>query len=310
MATPTRSRFAALALALAVATGACDGEPDDDTLTEGLLVLSGQVGAVTLMLDDGESQPARELALPDPATAWVSAGRTNVLLATLIDGRTFVSGPLDDAVPEWRLVEAVTVTDEPPQPPLYFGTWDPPGGAYVQLGATFGTAGFRVVTVDPALEGASEVALDERRPVATPPAWIDDDRVVVVTVNGSTTATVIVDTTTGETAPGPPGARLLTTSADATTVATWSGPGNPVEIVATEAWLAGQAGAIRIDPPGGSAGPAVLALDGAGERLAVVWADDRGAPTSVTVHAETRNWGQADSFGLGEAQAAALAWLR
>jgi hypothetical protein len=298
-------------LIAALALGACEEQRDDSALTEGLLLLSGEIGDVTLTLRDAGDPRGRELALPEPAAAWVSAGRTNVLLATLIDGRTFVSNSLGEDDPTWRLVEAVTVDDQPPEPPLYFGSWDPPGGAYVQLGADFAAGdGLRVVVTDPALEGATVAALAETRPLPAPPAWIDDDRVAVVAATADSTETVIVDTPSGDTEPGPAGVRLVATSADAAVAAVWPGPGSPVGVLATEAWLAGQTASVRIDPPEAGWSPAVLALDRPGERLAVVWTDGDGNPTRVTVHAGTREWRTIAIIPLDDVGAASVAWIR
>src|SRR5262245_27857005 len=170
---------AILALTVVAAAAGCEQQTEDAGLTEGLLVLSGDVGSVTLRVREDGGNRGRRIELPDPAASWVAAGRANVLLATLVDGSTYVSDPLDDDDPEWRLVEPVTLNDRPPEPPLFFGTWDPPGGAYAQLGADFsGDGGIRGVVTDPALEQAVEVAVPDVGAVPVPPAWIDDDRVV------------------------------------------------------------------------------------------------------------------------------------
>ncbi len=308
-----RPLLALLLLVLVAASAACEPEsdPDDATLTHGLFIMSGEVGSVTLRVRDESDPGGRTVALPEPATTWVSAGRTNVLLATLIDGRTFVSDPLDQDEPEWRLVEAVTVDDVPPAPPLYYGTWDPPGGAYAQLGAEPDDGGeVRVVVTDPTLEGATEAPLPAREVLLLPPAWIDDDRVVVLAAGDAADESLIVDTATGEASPGPAGAQLVTTSADATTTALWRGQGNPVEVLSTEAWLAGEAGAVRIDPPEDDHTPAVLALDRVGDRLAIAWRGPEGTPPLITVSAAASEWATVASFELGNDETAAVGWLR
>ena len=300
---------AILALIIGAVAAGCEQPAEDAAMTDGLLVLSGDVGSVTLRVREGGR--GRRIELPDPATSWVAAGRTNVLLATLVDGRTYVSGPLGDEDPEWKVVEPVTMTDLPPEPPLFFGTWDPPGGAYAQLGADFSNGGgMRAIVVDPGLEQAVEVAVGDGQAAPAPAAWIDDDRLVIVAASGDAGDAVIVDSATQETEQGPAGVRLVVTSADASTAAVWPGDSEPVEIQSTESWLAEQPASIRIEVPDNASGPAVMALDAEGDRLAVVWTDGDGAPVGIAVYAAASNWGRVASVELGEAAAATVAWLR
>ncbi len=205
----------------------------------------------------------------------------------------------------------MTLTDQPPEPPLFYGTWDPPGGAYAQLGADFAEGGgMRAVVVDPGLDQAVEVPMSQGRAVAAPPAWIDDDRLVLIAATSEGTEAVIVDSASPGSEPGPTGVQLVATSADAATAAVWRGEGTPVEIQSTTSWLAGEPAGVKIDPPDGAALPMVLALDADGERLAVVWGDDEGTPTGITVHAAAREWARVATLDLGEANAATVAWLR
>jgi hypothetical protein len=309
---PVRRRaiLAAILCLAVVAVGAgCEEPPEDAAMTDGLLVLSGDVGSVTLRVREGGR--GRRIELPDPATSWVAAGRTNVLLATLVDGRTYVSNPLGDEDPEWRLVEPVTLTDQPPEPPLFFGTWDPPGAAYAQLGSDFAEGGgMRAVVVDPGLEQAVEVAVTDSQAAPAPAAWIDDDRLVIVSTAGDDGEAVIVDSATQEVQQGPAGVRLVGTSADASMAAVWRSGGEPIDIQSTESWLAEQPASIRIDVPDDAAGPGVMALDAEGERLAVVWTDGEGNPIGIAVYAAASSWGRVASLELGEAAAATVAWLR
>ncbi len=311
---PRRLAVWVTALALIATLAGCetDAKVDPAALTDGLLVLSGSIGATTLELRDTANPDGRSIALPDDAaTAWISAGRTNVLAATVIDGQTYVSESLADDDPGWRLVEAVTVDDTPPELPLYFATWDPPGGAYAQLGASFATGdGMRVVVTDPTLEGASVAPIPERSAIAAPPAWIDDDRVVVVAASNAGGEALIVDTTSGDVSPGPDGVRLVATSAEGTTVAVWRGGEAPIEVLETEAWLDGQEAAVRITPPSGGIVPAAFALDRTGDRLAIVWTEPDGGSPRITISARAREWATSVSFGLGDVEAASVAWLR
>ncbi len=303
----------ALVLVAVLALVGCEPEqePTDVTLTEGLLVLSGDIGNLRLELRDAESPAGRPIPLPDAATTWVSAGRTNVLLATLIDGRTFVSDPLGADDPEWRSVEALTVDDQPPITPRYYGAWDPPGGAYAQLGGNFAAGdGSRIVVTDPTLLGATENDLGDRTMLPVPPAWIDDDRVVVLGSSGGTPESLIVDTTSGDIRDGPAGAAIVTTSADASTAAVWRGSDAGVEVLGTAAWLAGESAAIGIDAPESGLQPAVIALDGTGGRIAVVWSEADGSGPRITVHAASREWRRVATIELGDVSAASVAWLR
>jgi hypothetical protein len=301
---------AALALTVVAAAAGCEQPTEDAAMTNGLLVLSGDIGSVTLTVRENDGATSRDIELPDPGTAWVSAGRTNVLLATLIDGTTYVSEPLGEDDPDWRLVEPVTLLDAPPEPPLFFGTWDPPGGAYAQLGADFSEdGGMRAVIVDPGLDQAVEVSASENA-VPVPAAWIDDDRVVLVASADNSGVAIIVDSAAQDWEAGPGSVRMVATSADASMAAVWEGPGQPVAVLSTEAWLAAEPANIRIEAPDGAAGPAVMALDGEGRRLAVVWTDEDGSPVSITVNAADRDWGRVASLDLGDARAATVAWLR
>ena len=235
-----------LAVTVVAVLAGCEQEREDTTLTDGLLVLSGDVGSVRLTVREDDGERSRGIELPDSGTSWVSAGRTNVLLATLVDGRTYVSDPLGEDDPTWRLVEPVTLTDQPPEPPLFYGTWDPPGGAYAQLGADFSEGGgMRAVVVDPGLDQAVEVPMNQSRPVAAPPAWIDDDRLVLISATSEGTEAVIVDSASQGYEPGPSGVQLVATSADAATAAVWRGPGQSVEIQSTTSWLADEPAGVR-----------------------------------------------------------------
>jgi len=293
------------------AAAGCETEPTDASAGDGLLVLAGDVGSVKLTVREDGGRRSRAVELPAPGTTWIAAGRANVLLATVTDGRTFVSDPLGDDDPAWRLVEPVTLTDEPPRTPLFYGTWDPPGSVYAQLGADFSDdRGMRAVVTDPSLDQAVEVPMETRQAVPAPPAWIDDDRIALVSGNGDRTEAVIVDSATQESEPGPRDVRLIATSGDAATAAVWAGSDGDVEVLSTEAWLVGDASGTRISPPAGASAPVVLALDDQGRRLAVVWADGDGTPTSISIHLASDDWARATTFDLGDASAAMVAWLR
>jgi len=306
-----RLAIAALA-ALVVGVGPIGCAPDGPTdpgAATGLVILTGQVGDTSLTVRDGEHPDGRPVPLPDKATAWVSVGRGNVLLATLIDGRLEVSAPLRADDPAWTTVKPTTVEDVPPDGPLYFGSWDPDGGVFVVLGGDLSAAdGLRLVVVDPNLGGAAQFPVGTRtRPV--PPAWIDRDRVAVATGTGETPTMTILDTATGFTREGPTGIRLLATSADAGVAATWTGAGS-IGIQPIGAWLSGGTASNRIDPPEGTARPISMALDETGARLAVAWADADGAPSRVTIHTESADWARVATVAISSSRTAVVAWLR
>lgn len=318
---PPRLRFTRVAsvlliVALVLGTAACDGERADPDATRGLLVLSGEVGAISLAAWDDPSGEPRDIVLPDDASVWVAAGRANVLLVTLVDGRTFVSAPLVDGVDlAWRAVEADRLPVDAAELPRYFGTWDPAGGVFAVLGADFAGddapgAKLQVEVVDPTLIGASVIDVPGLAPRPAPPAWVDGDRVAVVAGPPDAPAIIIVDTPTGDLTAGPTGTRLVVSSADASTVATWSGGDAPVEVRPTDAWLAGDAAIIRIDRPSGAGAPISLALDRPGRRLAIAWAGDDGRPERVAIHAADADWSEVAEIELGPVEVASVAWLR
>jgi hypothetical protein len=309
------SRLARIALVVVVACATVVGcaPPDEEAAAlDGLLVLSGEVGATTLQVHGASEPEGRPVALPDPGTAWVAAGRGNVLLATMIDGRTFVSAPLGDDDPSWRPVEPrLAPRGTAPEGPLYFGSWDPAGGIYAMLAADLATASdLRILVVDPSLEdGASEVAVDAV-PAPAAPSWIDGDRVLVLVDDVGARRALIVDTPTGDVADGPRGSRLLTTSGDGTMLAHSLGAGSPVEVLPTTDWLAERSSTIRLDPPAGTTTPAVLALDRTGGRLAIVWTDGDGMPREISIHVATADWRSVASVDLTGASVASASWLR
>jgi hypothetical protein len=305
-----RPLVALIALALVVVLAGCQAdEPTDAAAANGLLVLTGQVGDTRLTVREEAHPDGRPVALPDPATAWLSVGRGNVLLATLIDGRLEVSEPLRADDPAWSPVEPTNVADAPPEGPLYFGTWDPDGGAFALLGGDLGSGdGVRIVVVDPNLAGAAEAPVGTRtRPV--PPAWIDADRVAVATGTADAPTLTLLDTATGQTRDGPSGVRLLATSADARVAAIWTTDGS-MGVLPTDTWLSGGEPSHEITAPDGTVRALSMALDETGARLAIVWADADGVPSRITVHTEAHDWARVASIGLPSTQAAVVAWLR
>jgi hypothetical protein len=148
-----------------------------------------------------------------------------------------------------------------------------------------------------------------RRVVVAPPAWLDADRVAVLVDGDESTDVVIVDTATGAVSVGPSDVALVATSADASTVASWSGVGS-IAIHTTDDWLDGGSPDALIEPGGEASLVASIAVDARGSRVAVVWADDDGIPRMIGVYARSRDWARVTSIQVRGVRAAVAAWLR
>lgn len=302
----------ALALAGALATSAACGADDDDAsgppelpVAAGLVILSGDPGAARLSVHD-QSGAGREMDLPDPATAWVSAGRGGTLIATLEDGTMSLSDRIrPDAQPSWTPVPDDDT--ELPDDPLYFATWSPNGERVVAIASDFADAGRLTLAVVDPVGDASLLLPVPRRPAVAGPTWIDDERVLVQTTVGL----VIVDTATGDVGLGPQddlGAGIgLAIAADGSVVGIAPEAGL-VELRERDRWLAGDAGGpvARIE---GQGEIGVLAFDRRGERLAVVWQRPDG-PGILTLHRRADGWAESDRRTLpGESARAVVDWL-
>lgn len=307
-----RALGAVLALACAAILGACSNPtPSADAAPDGLVALVADSDGTSLLGWDGSGGDAVPITLPDDDTVWVATGRADVLAATQADGKAATSDPvhLGERL-EWRTVKAVGPTGDAPKGPDYFATWDPEGGRFATLaGDLVSGDDIRVVLIDPSVGTAFEIALD-RSVVAAPPAWIDGERLAVVTGDAAEPTATIVDTTTGELADGPTGARLLATSADGRRIATMAGQGAPVVVRDTAGWLSGDGSSIAsIDPPGDSTTAIAFALDATGQRLAVAWVTKDGA-VSLAVHDGRSDWRRVAQPEIGSARGAVVAWRR
>jgi hypothetical protein len=307
-----RPRALAVALVLAatsVLTACSNPDPSAGAAPNGPLALVAGPGGTTLT-GWGTSRDGVPIELPDGDTVWVSAGRADVLAATTAAGKIATSDPvhLDEPV-DWRPVTAKGPTGETPDGPAHFATWDPEGGRFATLaGDLLAGDAVRLVLIDPSVGSAFEIPVD-RPVVAAPPVWVDGDRVVVVTGDTAAPTAAIVDTTTGELADGPGGARLLAASVNGRRMATMAGQGAPIVIRDTAGWLAGDGSSIAsVAPPGGSTAIA-FALDATGQRLAVAWATDDGA-ISLAVHDGRSDWRRVAQPDIGSARGAVVAWLR
>jgi len=303
-----RARGAVLVLACVTLVGACsNGEPSAQAAPDGLLALVADKNGTTLVGWDDSGEEPIPIALPKGDTTWVSAGLANVLASALADGSTATSDPLHLGKRlKWRAVKPVGPTGDPERGPDSFATWDPGGGRYATLSGDLLTGDdIRVVLVDPSVSTAFEIPLD-RSVVAAPPAWIDSDRLVVVTGDAGEPTATIVDAETGELSDGPPGARLIATSANGRRIATMAGQGAPVVVRDTTAWLADDGSSIASIAPAGEATTAIaFALDATGQRLVVAWADRKGAVT-LAIHDARADWRRIAQPEIGPARGAVV----
>jgi hypothetical protein len=295
------ARIVVLACLVAGAAVACGDDPSASNsagATVGLVVLSGTPNGSNLTTFDTRGT-ARPLGLPIPF-AWISAGQRGTLIGTTTSGGLFLSDRVtadagDDLL--WRIVQ----NRDLPEEPLLFATWSANGLRLAAVATDFADR-HSLAIVDPVGDSSLIIPLGE--PILpAPPAWIDEQRVGVATPQGL----LVVDTSTGETAPGPPGIRLFTVSADGGTVALVTPDGEGLEIRTTAEWLA-QAGApmARI---GGSGDASSLAFDRLGGRLAVVWERGRD-PGLIIVYGRDAGWNPIGRLELPERAArGTVTWL-
>lgn len=301
-----------LVLACVTLVGACSsGQPSAAAAPDGLLALVADKDGTTLVGWDDSGEDPIPIALPKGDTTWVAAGLANVLAAALADGSTATSDPLHLGKRlKWRAVKPVGPTGDPERGPDSFASWDPQGGRYASLSGDLLTGDdVRVVLIDPSVSTAFEIPLD-RSVVAAPPAWIDSARLVVVTGDAAEPTATIVDAETGELSDGPPGARLIATSANGRRIATMAGQGAPVVVRDTTAWLGDDGSSIASIAPAGDATTAIaFALDATGQRLVVAWADRKGAVT-LAIHDARADWRRIAQPEIGPARGAVVAWQR
>ena len=310
---PAGLRSLLLAVSVAAALGACSlAETSPAAHLEGLLVLAGDTSGATLQTwaADAHADEGRDVATPD-GTAWVAAGRADVLVAGLTDGSLQTSDPVDaagDPDLAWRTVKAAGADGDEVPGPFYFPSWDPEGGRFATLAGDL-DAEPRLTLVDPTTQSGFEIELG-RPVIAAPPVWVGPDLVAVVVGTDAAPGSILVDTTTGEATDGPTGARLLASSADGRTVAVAGDEGDPVVIRSTAAWLGDDESSIgSIDPPDGVVTASALALDATGSRLAIVWLGKDGTPR-VAVHERDAGWRRVAEPDVRDAQGAVVAWLR
>jgi hypothetical protein len=293
--------LACLATSVALACGDDPNRTGSSAATAGLVVLSGQPAEPVLTTFDVRGQ-TRSLALPSAPVAWISAGRRGTLIATTTDGGLQLS---DRVTPDAEVEIAWHVVPGPdtdlPEEPLRFGTWSANGLRVAALAADFDTRQSLAI-VDPVGDSSLIIAIDGQV-LPQPPAWIDEQRVGVPRPQGL----AVVDTSTGETAEGPPAVRVFTVSADGSTVAVETPGGGEVEIRTTAEWLARRGSPqARIDGDGDAG---TLAFDRLGDRLAVVWERANG-PGVIVVYRSEGGWREIGRSRLpGGAEQGTVSWL-
>jgi hypothetical protein len=290
---------------MGLVTACNDAEPSGDAVRD-LVVLSGDVGdtRLTVLGVDG----IREIAVADPATAWITGAPRGGLVATLADGRLAV---LDDASAggEWRLVDPTSGGE--PIGSLLFAAASPDGSRVASL--ALGAAGqFGIALTDPST-GRSVAFPIDAEPVLTSPAWLDDERVAVVVVDSQTVGALsIADAASGDLTGGPGNVRAIAASGDGAVVAWTSTVDGRLYGSNASSWLAGEeVAALPIEAPRG-ASPGSFALDSSGTRLAVVWEDDAGTVIEIAVLARTGDgWSARERFAApAEDPRAVVTWLR
>jgi hypothetical protein len=315
---PRRSALllATLVTVFVVAAG-CAPDGGDDSVADGLTVMSAGadgVAGLTASVAGDDGVTPEPVGLPAPTTTWISAGRGNVLAATLADGSVQVSDRWlagRGADLEWRALEAADASGDPPAGPLWFATWDHEGGRLAALAGDLPGGGpMSVVLLDPSTDTAFTIALD-RPLLAAPPAWLDGEHLVVVGGTSDAPTTWVVDASTSEASPGPSGVRSVATSSDGSTIATIDAGATEISVRETAAWLAGDRSSIgTVAAPDGGAASRSFALDHTGGRLAIAWGTGDGRVV-VDVHERADGWRRNASRTLDDgARGAVVGWLR
>ena len=314
-------RRVAAILAVLLLLSACQADAGAaEQPAEGLLVLTGGDVAKLVVLaakQDSDEPVSIGLPLPDDDATWISAGRGGALVGSTTGGGLATSDPVDPggaaadvAGLEWRPVETADESGAALATPVSFPTWDPGGRRFAALGGDLlGGGDMHLLLVDPGESKATSIAL-KRALLATPPVWLDGQRVALVTGSTKEPATIVVDTANGKIAKGPAGERRLATSGDGRVIATSAGQGAPIMLRSSRGWLADDGTSTgSVEVPDGFVDAISLALDADGRRLAIVWLGEDGVPR-YDVHDGTDGWRRVWSQPLPGTSAAVVAWLR
>lgn len=313
-------RRAAATLTLLLLLSGCEAVAGTaDRPVEGLLLLTRADAtslAVLAAKDDSDEAVTIGLPLPAEGATWISAGDGGVIVGSTAEGKLLTSDPVDPrgaavdiAGLEWTPVAAADEAGRP-IPAAGLATWAPGGGRFAALAGDLGGGGdITLLVVETKGDKVTVIPL-ERPLLASPPAWLDANRLALLTGSGADPATIVVDAATGKIANGPTGDRRLATSADGKVIATSAGAGSPVVLRSSKGWLADDGTSIgAVEVPEGFSQAISLALDATGDRLAIVWRREDGTSRS-DVHDGTDGWRRVWSQPVAGTAAAAVAWLR
>ncbi len=313
-------RRAAATLTLLLLLSGCDAAAGTAARpVEGLLILTkGDAASLVVLAAKDDSDEAVSIGLPLPAdgAAWVSAGDGGVIVGSTTNGELQTSDAVDPrgaavdiAGLEWTPVEAADEAGGP-LPAAGLPTWAPGGGRFAALAGDLAGGGDIALLIVDTKEGKATTLALKRPLLASPPVWLDANRVAVLTGSATDPATLVVDVATGKIADGPVGERRLATSADGKVIATSAGAGSPVVLRSSKGWLADDGTSIgSVEVPEGFSQATSLALDATGDRLAIVWRREDGTARS-DVHDGTDGWRRVWSQPVAGTATAAVAWLR
>lgn len=313
-------RRAAATLTLLLLLSGCEAVAGTaDRPVEGLLILTkaDATSLAVLAAKDG-SDEAVSIGLPLPAenTTWISAGDGGVIVGSTAEGTLLTSDPVDPrgaaadiAGLDWTPVEAADEAGRP-LPAAGLATWAPGGGRFAALSGDLAGGGDITLLVVTTKDGKATTIALKRPSLASPPVWLDANRLALLTGSGTDPATIVVDATSGKIANGPTGVRRLATSADGKVIATTAGAGSPVVLRSSKGWLADDGTSIgSVEVPDGFSQAISVALDATGDRLAIVWRREDGTSRS-DVHDGTDGWRRVWSQPVAGTATAAVAWLR
>ncbi|MFI5225262.1 MAG: hypothetical protein ACHQ3P_01155 [Candidatus Limnocylindrales bacterium] len=314
----------ALAIAAAVAFGACGPRPYDPDQrpsavssigpgpaseppsagtpgraegTAGLWLLVGSPGAMRLVRSGGEQS---DLA-PDPAAAglptdvrWASGDADRGFVATIgASGRILTLGPTragSGSHPSgWQRLSVRPSAGSSLGSSPSFAALSPDGRSIAATvgDPTSGATDAGLLLVGRASGQATSATLDGRLD-GHPPAWLGNATVAVPILDRADAATMaVLDRATGRTAHRQGLGGSLAASADGRLISMSSRAGDRV-VVGPSTGLGGSEGWIEVVGPGGSPDPndrvAQVLLDAPGTRLAVAWLDAAGEASTVTVY--------------------------